>query len=70
MPKISVIVPVYNTEKYIEKCLDSIVNQTFQDIEIIVINDGSTDHAEEKVLKYPIMSCNFPDKPLKSSAQS
>ena len=53
MPKISVIVPVYNTEKYIEKCLDSIVNQTFQDIEIIVINDGSTDHAEEKVLKYP-----------------
>ena len=53
MPKISVIVPVYNTEKYIEKCLDSIVNQTFQDIEIIVINDGSTDHAEEKILKYP-----------------
>ena len=53
MPRISVIVPVYNTEKYIEKCLDSIVNQTFQDIEIIVINDGSTDHAEEKVLKYP-----------------
>ena len=32
MPKISVIVPVYNTEKYIEKCLDSIVNQTFLDI--------------------------------------
>ena len=53
MPKISVIVPVYNTEKYIEKCLDSIVNQTFQDIEIIVVNDGSTDHAEEKILKYP-----------------
>ena len=53
MPRISVIVPVYNTEKYVEKCLDSIVNQTFQDIEIIVVNDGSTDHAEEKILKYP-----------------
>ncbi len=42
-PKISVIVPVYNVEKYLEKCLDSIVNQTLRDIEIICINDGSTD---------------------------
>ena len=43
MPKISVIVPVYNVEKYLRECLDSIVNQTLQDIEIICINDGSTD---------------------------
>ncbi len=46
MPKISVIVPVYNTEKYIKKCIMSILNQTMQDIEIIIVNDGSTDNSE------------------------
>lgn len=39
MPKISVIVPVYNVERYISRCLDSIINQTFSDIEIFCIND-------------------------------
>lgn len=43
MVKISIIVPVYNVEKYLKKCLDSLVNQTLKDIEIICINDGSTD---------------------------
>lgn len=43
MPKISVIVPVYNTEKYVKKCLESIIKQTMQDFEIIVVDDGSTD---------------------------
>ena len=43
MPKVSVIVPVYNVEKYLRQCLDSLVNQTLTDIEIICINDGSTD---------------------------
>jgi GT2 family glycosyltransferase len=38
MPKISVIIPVYNTEKYLPKCLDSVLTQTFQDFEIICIN--------------------------------
>ena len=42
-PKVSVIIPVYNTEKYVEECLRSIINQTLKEIEIIVINDGSTD---------------------------
>lgn len=42
-PKVSIIVPVYNTDKYITKCMDSILNQTFKNIEIICINDGSTD---------------------------
>lgn len=41
--KISVIVPVYNVEKYISQCLDSIVDQTYRDLEIIIVNDGSTD---------------------------
>lgn len=41
--KISIIVPVYNSEKYIEKCIQSIINQTYKNIEIIIINDGSTD---------------------------
>lgn len=43
MPKVSVIIPVYNTEPYLRECLDSIINQTLKDIEIICINDGSTD---------------------------
>ena len=42
-PKVSVIVPVYNVEKYLPHCLDSLVNQTLKDIEIICVNDGSTD---------------------------
>ncbi len=44
-PKISVIIPVYNVEKYLRECLDSVINQTFRDIEIICINDGSTDNS-------------------------
>ncbi len=46
-PAVSVIVPVYNTEKYITRCLNSILTQTFTDIEIIVINDGSTDKSAD-----------------------
>lgn len=57
MPKVSVIVPVYNVENYIEKCLNTLVNQTIQDIEIIIVNDGSTDNSknviEKFIKKYP-----------------
>ena len=42
-PLISVIVPVYNTEKYLHRCVDSIINQTYQNLEIILVDDGSTD---------------------------
>ena len=45
MPKVSVIVPVYNVEKFLPRCLDSIINQTLKDIEIICINDGSPDNS-------------------------
>lgn len=58
MKKISVIVPVYNTGKYIEKCLDSLVNQTLKDIEIIIVNDGSTDNSEKIIKNY---LKNYPD---------
>lgn len=43
MKKVSIIVPVYNVEKYLDKCMDSLVHQSYTDIEIILINDGSTD---------------------------
>lgn len=52
MPKISVIVPVYNTEKYLSKCLESLINQTYKDFEIIVINDGSTDNSDKIIDEY------------------
>lgn len=45
MPKISVIIPVYNVEKYLARCLDSVISQTLKDIEIICVNDGSTDNS-------------------------
>lgn len=49
---VSVIIPVYNTEKYLESCLDSIVNQELNNYEIIIINDGSTDNSSEIAKKY------------------
>lgn len=52
MVKVSVIIPVYNVENYLEESLDSIVNQTLDDIEIICINDGSTDKSLEILEKY------------------
>lgn len=52
MVKVSVIVPIYNAEKYLEQCLDSIVNQTLKDIEIILIDDGSTDGSAEICKNY------------------
>lgn len=51
-PLVSVVVPVYGTEKYVEKCLDSILNQTYQNIEVLVVNDASPDHAMEIVRNY------------------
>lgn len=50
--KVSIIIPVFNVDKYLEQCLNSIVNQTLKDIEIIIINDGSTDSSGEIIHKY------------------
>jgi glycosyltransferase involved in cell wall biosynthesis len=52
MIPISVIIPVYNVEKYLRRCLDSVINQTFRDLEIICVNDGSTDSSSEILEEY------------------
>ena len=52
MIKVSIIVPVYNVEKYLDKCLKSLVNQTLKDIEIIVVNDGTKDNSQKIIDKY------------------
>ena len=52
MVKISVVIPVYNVERYIRQCLDSIINQTFQDFEIICVDDGSTDNSVRIIEEY------------------
>ena len=49
MNKVSIIVPVYNTKDYIIRCVDSLVNQTYKDIEIILVNDGSLDNSIDLV---------------------
>ena len=52
MTKVSIIIPVYNAEKYLEECIGSAINQTHQDIEIIAVNDGSTDKSLDILKKY------------------
>ncbi len=49
---VSVIIPVYNVEDYIEECLNSVLSQTLTNIEIIIVNDGTKDSSIEKALKY------------------
>lgn len=57
--KFSVLIPVYNTEKYLEECLQSVLNQTYQDFEIILVDDGSTDNSGAICDKYQI---DYPQK--------
>ena len=51
-PKISVIIPIYNVEQYLEECLNSVIEQTFKDIEIILVDDGSTDRSSEIIRNF------------------
>ena len=53
-PKVTIVIPVYNTENYLDKCLSSVVNQTFSDIKVIIVNDGSTDNSLEICKKYAV----------------
>lgn len=58
-PKVSVIVPVYNTDKYLNKCLDSLVKQTLEEIEVVAIDDGSTDRCAQILDEY---QAAYPEK--------
>ncbi len=58
MKRVSIIVPVWNVEQYLRKCLDSLVNQTFKDIEIVIINDSSPDNSQAIIDEY---KKNYPD---------
>lgn len=51
-PLVSIIIPVYNTEKYLEACLESIINQSYSNLEIIIVNDGSSDNSKEICKRY------------------
>ncbi|WP_259681110.1 glycosyltransferase family 2 protein [Limosilactobacillus fermentum] len=52
MEKVSIIIPAYNAEKYLEQCLDSVCEQTYKNIEILIVNDGSTDSTGKIIEKY------------------
>ena len=52
MPKVSVILPVYNVAPYLDEAMQSLLAQSFQDFEVIAVNDGSTDHSLEILEKY------------------
>lgn len=67
MPKFSIIIPVYNVEKYIEKCLDSIFNQTLKDFEVIVVNDGTKDKSIELIKNYDIKIINQKNQGLSAA---
>ena len=45
MCKVSIVIPVYNAEKYLNRCIESVINQTFSEIEVIALNNGSTDNS-------------------------
>lgn len=62
MPKFSIIIPVYNTEKYIDKCLNSVFNQSYKDYEVIVVNDGSSDRSVEIAQTYKCTIINQKNK--------
>lgn len=69
MAKVSVIIPVYNVEAYLRQCLDSVISQTLDDIEVICINDGSTDNSLDILNEYSQKYDNFKVFSQKNSGQ-
>lgn len=67
MPKFSIIVPVYNVEKYIKKCIDNIERQTFTDYEVIVVNDGTKDNSIELIKDRNVKIINQKNKGLSAA---
>lgn len=59
MKKVSIIVPIYNAEEYIRRCIDSLINQTYKNIEIILLNDGSTDNTDKIIKSYKDKRINY-----------
>ncbi len=69
-PLVSVIIPVYNREKHIKQCLEIITNQTYENLEIIVVNDGSTDSSMEIAKQYPVKIIEHPKNRGLSAARN
>ena len=67
MPEFSIIIPVYNIEQYIKECLDSVFNQSFQNFEVIVVNDGTKDNSMDIVKNYNVKIINQKNKGLSSA---
>lgn len=67
---VSIIIPVYNSEEYIEQCIESLINQTYEEIEIIIVNDGSTDNSERIIEKYKVKDNRIVYFPQKNSGPS
>ena len=66
MPRVCVVLPVYNCVKYLRKALDSVLNQSFKDFEIVIVDDGSNDGTEEIIeLLYRMFNPGDQEKPIK-----
>ena len=70
MPKVSVILPIYNVAPYLDEAFQSLINQTLMDIEIIAINDGSTDESQQYINKYAKQDSRIKSYQQKNQGQS
>lgn len=69
-PFVSVIIPAYNAEKTIEACLDSIMNQTYRNYEVIVVDDSSVDNTSTIIKKYPVKLIRAPKNLMAGGARN